>query len=518
MTTNSAPSRWAIRVAALAAVAVFLWLVARFWHPVYGFTTFFQLDAPNDELKITAFRELPVFVYRDTGGYDGLYYAQIAHDPTLRDPELPRAMDNFAYRARRILPAAIAWLLGLGRGAWIIHTYSLLNVAAWLALAGVLWRLLHVRNGRAWLGWAGVLFSAGALGSVRLALTDLVALALLAACLLAQETARPRRAAGLLAAAGLARETSLLALTGLWERPWVGRPNALRTLAVAAPLVVWLAYVRWRVGPTDAGWANFALPFAGLIEKWGAALAAIRTVEDRPLAWTTLLATGGLTVQALYFLTRWRPGDRWWRLGAAFAVMMLCLGTAVWEGYPGAATRVLLPLNLAFNVLVVRARAPLAWLLAGNLSVGAGLLALRDIPTDPRELAAVRSNGVAAILQVAEGWYNLESGRGQRWAWSSGNGRLAFTVWSARPRTVRFDFALRSLSPRPVALRKDGRDLWRAEVGTSVARHSVIMPLDAGRTTVEFLTPTPPILETVGSGGRQLAFALYNPHLTVAEP
>jgi hypothetical protein len=44
------------------------------------------------------------------------------------------------------------------------------------------------------------------------------------------------------------------------------------------------------------------------------------------------------------------------------------------------------------------------------------------------------------------------------------------------------------------------------------------MPLDAGRTTVEFFTPTPPILETVGSGGRQLAFALYNPHLTVAEP
>jgi hypothetical protein len=73
-------------VAALAAVALFVALIARFWHPVYGFTSLIQLDAPNDELKITAFRELPVFVHRDNGGYDGLYYAQIAHDPTLRDP------------------------------------------------------------------------------------------------------------------------------------------------------------------------------------------------------------------------------------------------------------------------------------------------------------------------------------------------------------------------------------------------------------------------------------------------
>jgi hypothetical protein len=54
-------------------------------------------------------------------------------------------------------------------------------------------------------------------------------------------------------------------------------------------------------------------------------------------------------------------------------VMMLCLGTAVWEGFPGAATRVLLPLNLAFNLLAHRVRAGLGWLLAGNLTVFAGL-------------------------------------------------------------------------------------------------------------------------------------------------
>ena len=166
MSTGGSEGRWPVRLAGLAAVALFLVLVARFWHPVYGFTVFFQLDAPNDDLKITAFRELPVFVHRDTGGYDGLYYAQIAQDPTLRDPELSRAMDNFPYRARRILPGALAWVLGAGRPAWIIHTYSLINVGAWLALAAIGWRLFEVRDGRGWLAWAGVLFSAGALSSV----------------------------------------------------------------------------------------------------------------------------------------------------------------------------------------------------------------------------------------------------------------------------------------------------------------------------------------------------------------
>src|SRR5437870_5732871 len=129
---NPASTRWLLRAAGLVAVAVFFLLISRFWHPVYGFTAFFQVDAANDDLKITAFRELPVYVHRDTGGYDGLYYAQIAHDPTLRDPELARALDNFGYRARRILPPALAWLIGFGRPAWIIRVYSLLNVGAWL--------------------------------------------------------------------------------------------------------------------------------------------------------------------------------------------------------------------------------------------------------------------------------------------------------------------------------------------------------------------------------------------------
>ena len=510
--------RLLLRAAGIATVLAFLALIARFWHPVYGFTSLIQLDAPNDDLKITAFRELPVFVHRDTGGYDGLYYAQIAHDPTLRDPELPRAMDNFAYRARRILPPALAWLFAAGQPAWIIHTYPFVNLLAWLALAALLWRLLAVENFRGWLAWAGVMFSAGALASVRLALSDLVALAILAAAMAAAERDRHRTAIGCLGAAALARETSLLALAGLWTRPWFSAKNFLRLALAVLPLALWLGYVRWRVGPADQGWANFTWPALGLIEKWHAALTATATVGDKLLAGTTLLATLGLTLQGVFFLTRWRPDDRWWRIGFSYSAMMLFLGTAVWEDFPGAAMRVLLPLNLAFNVLVHRTRAPLAWLLVGNLTVFAGLVALRDAPSDSRELAAVRSGGTAAIARIGEGWFGVEHRGRHAWSWCEQHGTLAIETWPKTPQTVQLEFAARSLVPRTVALRVDGREIWRTAVNATLTRHAVPLRIQAGKATVEFFTDTPPVPENATPGARPLAFAIYDSRLTLQKP
>ena len=513
------PPRWQVRAAGIVAVVVFLGLVARLWHPVYGFTALFQLDASNDGVKIAAFRELPVYVHRDTGGYDGLYYAQIAQDPTLRDPALPPAMDNFAYRARRILPPALAWLLGAGQPAAIIHTYALLNVAAWLALAAVLWRLLEVRDARGWLAWAGVLFSAGALGSVRLALTDLVALGILAGALLAAECGRGRLAAAGLAAAGLARETALLAVAGLCQSPWFSKKNVARGLVVAVPLGAWLAYVRWRAGPADQGWSNFTWPGTGLLEKWHAVIEALSTVEDRPLAWTTLLATLGLTVQAAFFVVRRDPADRWWRIGAAYTGLMLCLGTAVWEGFPGAATRVLLPLSLAFNVQAHRSRASFAWLLLGNLSVFAGLLTLRDVPSNPREVAALRQSGLAVMATAGEGWYGREAHGRHAWLWASGQqATVAIETWPKTDAKLRLTFALRSLAPRTITILQHGREIGRAEITTTLSRHTVELQVAAGRATAEFSTPAEPVPESQAPGSRRLAFALYDPELALAKP
>jgi hypothetical protein len=505
-----------MRATGVAAVMLFLGLVARFWHPVYRFTSLLQLDSSNDDTKIAAFRSMPVYVYRNTGGYDGLYYAQIAYHPLLAAAELAPAVDGLAYRGRRILAPLLAWTLALGNPRWIVHVYSLINVAAWLALAVFLWRLLPVRDARGWLAWTGVLFSAGALSSVRYALPDLVALTVLAGAMLLLERGRPGGAVGALALAGLARETSLAAVTGLWERPWLSWRNALRAFLAAAPLAAWIGYIQWRIGYSGAGARNFAWPFIGWIEKGLATFTALKTEGDLLLVWVTLLATLGLTVQAAFFLAHLRPEDPWWRVGAAYAALFFVLGTAVWEGFPGAATRVLLPLTLAFNILAHRVRAPLAWLFAGNLAVVAGLLALKDVPRDPTELAAARAHGAACVASLRDGWYATEHDSRNNWVWSRGRSTVAIEAWPRDGQTPRLEFTARSLAPRTVIVRQDGGELWRGRVGTELTpRQSVPVALKDGRATIELDTDSPAAREGPSSDARLLAFALYDARLVL---
>lgn len=510
-------SRRAVRLAGITAVAVFLGLVARFWHPVWGLTAFIQLDASYDAKKIEAFRAQPVYVFRDSGPYDGIAYSQIAYHPMLRADELRTAVDNLAYRARRILPSALAWLLAGGDPARIVQVYVLLNVAAWLALAAILWRLLAVDDFRSWLAWAGLLFSAGALASVREALTDLIALCFLAGAMLAKERNHPRIAPGWLAAAALSRETSLAALPGLWTKPWLSGANARRTLIAGAPLALWMLYIRSQVGPASQGWSNFALPIAGLAEKWTASIAAAGLPHDRVLGWTTLLATAGLTAQASFLLLRPRIADPWWRIGGAYGVMMLLLGTAVWEGYPGAAQRVLLPMSLAFFVTARRQRASTAWLLAGGLTVFAGLLPLLDAPFDIREMAAARHADDACIVRVGDGWFGSERTRRHIWAWSQGDAHLDIRSWPRAERTWRIDFSMRSLVPRTVEILQDGRELWRGTIGAARTPVAVTFRAAGGGARLDFLTDAPAVPEGADPGARRLAFALYDPQVNVTD-
>ena len=511
--------RWGWPLIGALAAAAFLALCARFWHPAYGFTVFFQLDGSNDPLKLTEFHQHPVYVHRDNGGYDGLYYAQIALDPTLQDSELPRAMDNFAYRARRILPPALAWAAGFGQPRGIIFAYSILNLCAWLACAALVWRLLAVNNARAFLAWGGVMFSAGALASVRLALTDLPALTLLAAMLVALERGQKNRATAWLATAALARETSLAALPGLWTRPWLASKNALRTLAVMVPLAGWLVYVRFQVGPADAGWGNLTWPIAGWVEKLIAAGQALGTVGDHVLAWTTLLAFIALSAQAAAILYYRRPDDPFWRVGLAYTVLLLTLGTAVWEGFPGAATRVLLPLTLAANILLVRTRAPLAWLIVVNLAVPAGFLSLRDVPTDVSEVAAASSPHGTAVARRGEGWYPAEAAGRSSWTWTRGRAEILLESWGDRDAIIDLSFKLRSLRPCVVGVSVDGSEIARLKVGPTLEPHVVhINPaarIKTGVMRIGLASDTEPVAESGTPDARQLGFALYNPRLEI---
>ena len=498
-------------------MAAFAGLVGRFWHPYYGFTKFLMLDEVAARTGVHELRDYPVYVYDEEGGYDGRYYVQIAFHPGLDAPDIAGGIDNFSYRARRILGSALAWMLAGGAPARSANSYAALNLGVWLVLAALLWRLLAVSDWRSWLAWAGLLFSAGALHSVRLALPDLLGTTLLVAMLLLAEHPRPGGALGALALAGLARETTLAAVVALWRGPWRAPQAWLRNIGCAAlvalPLALWLAYVRTKAGPLDSGASNFTWPVCGWVEKGVASVYDLFVVPGyfRWLGVTTLLGYAGLTVQAIYFLRRPDVDDPRWRLGAVYIAVMLGLGTPVWEGQPGAAARVLLPLSLAFAVQAVRRRAGLAWLLAGNLAVFSGVLALWNVPTTPRELAAGRAGGGAYLVELGDGWFGTERDRSHAWAWSAGRGGIELKFWAPGREGVRVSLALRSLAPRLLEIRQEGRVVWRGEVGPQPQRIEFPVKRSAkDATTLEFVASGDPVREGAGADARPLSFAVYD--------
>jgi hypothetical protein len=501
-------AHWRIPLAGACVVLLFLALVGRFWHPVYGLTALFQLDASNDEVKLAEFRDLPVFVYRDTGGYDGLYYAQLALAPALKNPQLPGAMDNASYRARRILPSALAWLFGGGRAPAVVATYAVINVVFWLLLAVLLWRAINPVDAGGLFAWTAVLLSAGALFSVRLALTDLPSACLLTAALGAAEAMRKRTALLTVAGAALSRETGLLGVAGLLKSPWLSWKNAARIVLAALPLALWLAYVRHQFGPADQGFGNFSAPFLGWFEKTGDCVDALRHGQDRLLVVATALAHVGLTVQAAYLVLHRDRDDRWWRVGIAYVGLLLLLGTPVWEGHPGAATRVLLPMTIACNVLAARRRASWIWLICANLGILSGLLAWRDVPMDATEIAANRNGHVACIAHVDGGWYDAERTRSHTWRWAKQSAALVLETWPKSTARVRLKFEMRGFGPRSVIATQNGREVWRTRLTDTRAPYEFEVAVTGGRARIEFTTDTPARPEN--GGQRELGFALYD--------
>jgi hypothetical protein len=125
------------------------------------------------------------------------------------------------------------------------------------------------------------------------------------------------------------------------------------------------------------GGRNFAAPLAGYLKNWSLILSALHDEGWDSYYRFSLYAMIGLTAQTVVLLAvrDWR--NPWWRAGMGSVVLMLALGPAVWEGANPAATRVLLPMTFAFNVVLPRNRWfwPL-WGL-GNLSILSALEVLR---------------------------------------------------------------------------------------------------------------------------------------------
>jgi hypothetical protein len=362
------------RTLALLLCALFVAWVARFYHPGVGFTALLVIPQGH-EYEIPALRQLPHYEYPSGMAYDGAMYAQLAMVPLLEDPAIDRALDAPSYRARRVLFCWTAWALGLGQPRWILQAYALQNVLCWLVLAWLAARWLPPDDARGFALWTAAAFAEGLLISVRLALLDGPSLLLLACAARAAERGRPLATGAIVGIAGLGRETNLLgALLLPWPRDRAAwRRTATAALLVIVPLVVWIDYVQsiyWTASPA-AGAGQITLPFAAYARKWSLTLQGIR-VDGLFSPWgLTLTTVIALTVQAIFVVwTRWWS-EPWWRIAAGYAALMALVDWAVWEGHPGAITRVVLPLTFGFNLLLAK-REPRRfwiWFVLGNLNL-----------------------------------------------------------------------------------------------------------------------------------------------------
>jgi hypothetical protein len=358
---------------------VLLASVAQYYHRHTGFTSLIGFGDQFEEARLPAVKDAPHYVHYQSSGYDGQFYAQLAVEPLLRDRRLDAAIDSPPYRARRILFSWTAYVAGLGRPARILKVYALQNVIAWLLLAWVLLRWFPPSAPRNVVPWIGCLFGAGLITSVRFALTEGPSLLLLAIGVAAIERGKPWLASGLVALAGLGRETSFVAGGLLIDRvPARWRDSlafAARLFVAVLPFAAWAAYVSWIYPPSGlSGERNFAIPFAGYFDKWSITLGRLQA-SGWWGSWARfdLAALVSVTVQAGFLLARREWGSAWWRAGAAYCVLLPLLGPAVWEGDPIAVMRVVLPMSVAFNVLVVRSCWFWPLVVAGNLTVVHGI-------------------------------------------------------------------------------------------------------------------------------------------------
>ena len=520
------PLLGSVRAAYLACVVMFGWAVWQFYEPVTGFTSLISIGDAINQRQMTKLRRVPHFVYEDSAGYDGAYYVQLALYPTLQNPRLATAIDNLPYRARRILFCWVAWAAGLDQPGWIVQAHALLNVVCWFALAWVLLRWFPPTSWENFLRWFCVMFSHGVCMSVRDSLVDGPALLLIALALAAWEEGRKWRATVLLGLAGLGRETSLLVAS-------VFAPSEVRDRAgwrwfvrgavlAALPLLLWMFYLRVRLGPAnETGLNNFSLPLSGLAEKWGTTLANRSELTDSTLWWATLAMTAGLTVQTIFFAVRWRPREIWWRVGATFAALVLFLAQPVWEGFPGAAGRVLLPMTLAFNILVPRGRRWLAVLIVGNLTVLAGFKEF----TPPREFYRVTAPGelVSEVKVERIGdWYGAENSGDVRWRWSKGRSGLRIrnnfgfplmVTCEGEAQPAHDERKLRiSVSHAATPAAGDAM-VWSGELEPLPRKFQFGFTLPPGDTMLSFTTDKPG--HSVGSDPRQMAVRISNLSIVV---
>ena len=259
----------------------------------------------------------------------------------------------------------LAYCLGLGKPAWILQVYSLLNVVFWLLLLAALGRYIGFQRPRDVLLAIAMLWSTGTLTSIERSLTDLPAavLGVLAVCFSRQWIT----SAFFLGGAALFKETSALSFVAARWYEKGKRLDIKRVLVslliMVLPIALWVVYIQVTHDRLVimSGINHFAFPFSELVHKlWKAThdFAGVflqGPIHQQAYCVFEVLAPLSLVIQAAYLIAKPRFDDEAWRLGIGFALLLCLLGSSTWVEQNGYC-RILLPLTFSFNLLLHKTR------------------------------------------------------------------------------------------------------------------------------------------------------------------
>ncbi len=480
-------------------VLAFAWNCAQFYIPGKGFTYLIEFGDRSNATYLPELKAVNHYEQRQSSGYDGQYYAQIAMDPHLSHPQLKEAVPDLAYRARRILFCWTAYGLAGGDPVSALHIYAIQNIVAWFLLALLLLKWFPPNQWGNFFRWFSVLFTFGLTMSVRKALLDGPTLVIITLTIALLEWDKPWLAALCGGLSGLAKETSALIIgafipLGKNTKPWLKIVGQI--IIILLPIGLWiLVLTHYTAEAGGVGYRNFTYPFLGYIHKLSEIKAFLTTAPDWIIRGLFCIFIS-LSVQALFFFTRIRVNEAWWRLGVSYALLMLVLGDAVWEGYPGASARVLLPMTLAFNILVPRGKKWWAILVLGNLSVFVTPENLKPpgresvIVEGPSNLRMVESTGQMVDAQFDSQWYDPEKSLLEYWRWAKASANIMLV--NPQTFTIHADisFRLRANDKRVLTVTSGDQVLWKHTLNPYESQDVILKDvlLNPGTTTWHFET------------------------------
>jgi len=516
-------------------ILAFLFCLLRIYdykHLNFGYTALPKFGEQFHENSLIDLKIVKPFLH-EGAGYDGQFYSQLALRPSATGEDLEVALDNYVYRARRILFSWTAWGLGFGNPDWVLQAYGWQNGLFWLLTGLLLMKWLPPNHWQNALRFLATFFTAGFVYSFSNALLDGPSLFLIALAVYLIESRRPWIGTGILSLAGLAKETNLLAVLGLWgsneKRGKLSISFLLKAGLAATPFILWFAYILLNASDYGRklalGSGNFHLPLVGFFTT---ALEILKKGGETGFPATTyiqFIALGSLLAQGLYLAIRPKPENAWWRIGITYTALMAILGPAVWEGLI-AAPRVLLPMTVAFNIVFSRRTWLLPFLILANSLTFIGLnafhpqkIAERIDYSDQSPLALDPETGDYSAMQFTDGWYIVEGKSKRYWRWSSGDSLIDFNLPGDKKVNAIIEFQPRTISPREIALDVNGLQVWRIQSGGGYGEpQSIPLVINPGENTLRFYSPQPS--ERFGKDPRDLSFSLgdYELHLISVVP